>query len=500
VFCYNSRIEIQESRTMKIEHRSQTRTLVSSTASSFNVVVAVLFCACSLALVKIIALVLKAAQAIGRALRLSQIIQRYSITIAVLGLGTAAAAILLRSTQIANTVSVKILIIGAFCLGLVLMTTAGSNEGTRAGRVNLHVNPSRPCETWFVQRMRHRDDAVWVRLLFVVSLMVWPALAMMVRTESFGLVTILMYSAVMSVTSTAIVNFEHADSHYHFFRTHRATSPLARLVFTVIDVYVKYVLSLALARVPNWYEVQHVVIHHAEDNGPNDTQSTLEYDRASFIDFARCAHRFALSGLVSADVIAYLVKNKRRKALRSLLAGLIAFYAFIVALALINWRCAVVILIWRYISGIMSTTGFFQEHGIVDVSRPTNIYTNSLHFIAPDNSHGSRGEDFHIAHHLRPAHHWTNYQCQVGEEMAQYEAQGAVGFIDGAGHVSEYFQLLWKRDFVGLTKYFVRFGSQMSEVEMAELLRARTRPLSCNRNTCLAWDLLLGRCAGYLLP
>jgi hypothetical protein len=483
------------------EPRGQKRTLVSSTASVLNTAVAVLFCACSLLLSKIIALVINAAQAMVRALRLSQLIQRHSIIVALLGLAIAAAAILLGPAPVANTARVNILICSTFFLGLALTTTAASNEGTRSARVALHIDPSRPWETWFVTRMRYRDDAVWARLLFFVSLMVWPTLAMMAWSASFSLLTVLMYSAVISFTSTAIVNFEHADSHYHFFRTHRATSPLDRLIFMVIDVYVRYVLSLALARVPNWYEVQHVVIHHAEDNGPNDTQSTLEYDRASFVDFARCAHRFAVSGLVSADVIAYLVRNGRRRALRSLLAGLVAFYGFIVALALINWRCAVAILICRYISGIMSTTGFFQEHGMVDVSRPNNIYTNSLHFIAPDNLHGSRGEDFHIAHHLRSAHHWTNYQSEVGDEIAQYEAEGAVGFIDGADHVSEYYRLLWRRDFVGLAKYFVPLGGrQMSAVEMAELLRARTRPLSSRRKTWLAWDLLLGRCAGYLLP
>ena len=487
---------------MNVEPRNQARISISATARVLNSVVAVLFCICSLLFAKHITLAINAARAIVSKLRLTHRISRHSIVVALVGLAAAVAAIVLRDSPVANTIRMKILTGFAFCLGLALTTTAAACEGACSARVGLGLDASRPFETLFVTRMRHPDDAVWARLLFFLSLTIWPILALMAQPGSFGLLTVLLYSAIMSVMSPAIVNFEHGDSHYHFFRTDFATPRLDRLMLRSIDLYFTYVLSLALARVPHWYEVQHVVIHHAEDNGPNDTQSTLEYDRASFVDFARCAHRFAVSGLVSDDVIAYLIKNRRRRPLRALVTGLFVFYAFIVALAFINWKCALTLIIYRYISGIMSATGFFQEHGIVDVSRPTNIYTNSLHFIAPDNLHGSRGEDFHIAHHLRPAHHWTDYQSEVGDEIARYEAEGAVGFIDGADHVAAYYRLLWKRDFLGLAQYFVPLGRrQMSTVEMADLLRTRTRPLSCRSDkTRLELDLMLGRCAGCLLP
>ena len=465
-------------------------------------VIAVLFCIGSLLFAKLLALVVSAAQAIVGTLRIADRISRDSIPAALVGLAVAVTGVALSGLAVANTICMNMLIGLAFCLGLALAATAAACEGARSARVGLGIDASRPFETWFVTRMRHPDDAVWARLLFFTSLMIWPVFVLMAWPASFGLLTVLLYSAIMSVMSPAIVNFEHGDSHYHVFRTHCATSRLDRLILRGIDLYVTYLLSLVLARVPHWYEVQHVVIHHAEDNGPNDTQSTLEYDRASFVEFARCAHRFAVSGLVAHDVIAYLIKNRRRKALRSLVFGLFAFYAFVIALAFINWKCAFVLIIYRYVSGILSAMGFFQEHGIVDVSRPDNIYVNSLHFIAPDNLHGSRGEDFHIAHHLRPARHWTEYPSELGGEIERYEAEGAVGFMDGTGHIAAYYRLLWKRDFLGLAQYFVTFGPcKLSAAEMAELLRRRTRPLSCRSDKAeLDVDLMLGCCAGYLLP
>lgn len=486
---------------MIVETRIEARTSLSATTRVLNTVIAVPLCICSLLFAKLIALGIKAAQFIVSSLRIAHWISRHSIVAGLAGLTTAGAGIIFSGFAVPNTIPMHILIGLIFSVGLTLAATAAACEVARSGRVGLEINASRPFETWFVARMRHPDDAVWARLLFFVSLMIWPTFALMARPASFGPLAVLLYSALMSVLSPAIVNFEHCDSHYHVFRTHSAKPRLDHLVLCSIDVYVTYLLSLVLARVPHWYEIQHVVIHHAEDNGPNDTQSTLEYDRASFVEFARCAHRFAVSGLFSDDVIAYLIKNRRRKVLRSLVLGLFAFYAFIIALVFINWKCALVLIVYRYVSGILSATGFFQEHGIVDVSRPINIYTNSLHFIAPDNLHGSRGEDFHIAHHLRPAHHWTEYQSELGREVERYDTEGAVGFMDGPGHIAVYYRLLWKRDFEGLAQYFVTFGpNKKSAIEMAELLRIRTRPLSGrNDKAGLKLDLMLGRCAGYLL-
>ena len=37
-----------------------------------------------------------------------------------------------------------------------------------------------------------------------------------------------------------------------------------------LQFYFDYVLSLLALRPPYYYRVQHVYIHHAEDNGPNE--------------------------------------------------------------------------------------------------------------------------------------------------------------------------------------------------------------------------------------
>ena len=261
-----------------------------------------------------------------------------------------------------------------FVIGLVLLVNGAPHALAAASVVKMSSEEiSDPIEAWFAGRLAHVADAVWPSVLLLMSLLILPAAIAMVIPNAFGAKTVTVYAVALWVTWKPATDFEHADSHYHFFRGHRAERPRERTLFRVLDFCVTYIFTLASARVPHWYEVQHVVIHHAEDNGLDDTQSTLRYDRASFVDFARCANRFAMSGLFSVDVFEYLARKRRAKASRRLMIGMLLFYGMIGALVLVDWRVAVVIFAARYASGVISSMGFFQEHGIIDMSDPENI-------------------------------------------------------------------------------------------------------------------------------
>lgn len=393
---------------------------------------------------------------------------------------------------------------GAFLTGLALIVGCGPHALASASRLKGlgDEGPVDSMERWFSPRMRHPADAVWPSVVTIISLLVLPATAGLAIPGAFGARTVALYGAVVWVTWKSATDFEHADSHYHFFRRYRATGRLEKFVFRSLDIYLTYVFTILLARVPHWYEVQHVVIHHSENNGFADTQSTLKYDRASFIDFAKCANRFAVSGLLSIDVIVYLIKKRRLRALRRLATGICLFYGTLAAVCTFDWQIATTILFVRYVGGIISSMGFFQEHGIVDISDPDNIYRNSLHYIALDNTHGSRGEDFHIEHHLHPGRHWAEYGGNVSDNLTRYAAERAIGFLDGPGRIDMYYRMLWRGDFTSLAPYFIVFGQPgISSEEMAGLLRARTRPLGAAEDiqTSKTMDRWLGRRASYLL-
>lgn len=362
--------------------------------------------------------------------------------------------------------------------------------------------PRTAVEAWIAERMKNPVDGVWVRPVVVFSLLTIPAVAGMSFAEGSSIPAVLLYGVVLALSESRLNAFEHAYCHYHLFEGRHLAKRTERTVFRLLNAYCAYFLPILCARIPKWYAVQHVVVHHAEDNGPEDTQSTLRYDRASFVDLARCANRSALSGLFAVDLIAYLKRKRRKRALQSLLGGMLAFYSVLVAVAIWNWQLAAVVVAFRYAGCLTTAMGFFQEHGLVDIAAPTNVYRNSLHFISPDNSHGSLGDDIHIEHHLHQSRHWSNYAHDAEVHLARYAEEGALGFRDGLGCPKAYYQPLWQRDFLRLAERFTVFGHpEATTEEVAELLWLRTRPLDgAERSAGLErLDVALGRVAGNLL-
>jgi hypothetical protein len=172
-------------------------------------------------------------------------------------------------------------------------------------------------------------------------------------------------------------------------------------------------------------------------------------------------------------------------------------------LAFINWRFVVVFFAAKYVALLLTTLGFFQEHGMVDVTQPQNVYRNSIHYLAPDNAHGSLGDDIHIEHHIHPGRYWGAYVADATNHADRYAAEDALTFLDGPGHLRRYYQLLWRRDFVQLAALFVVFGRPaMSLDERAELLRARTRPWHARHRSIAQerLDTVVGRVLGHVVP
>jgi hypothetical protein len=324
---------------------------------------------------------------------------------------------------------------------------------------------------------RHEVDGAWLEVLVVATCLVTPPLMAVLMIQGLRPESIMLFAATLWTLRGPIVDFEHGDSHYNFLRARPGAPTLGRRCMGALDWYSKYPLALMTGRIPLWYSVQHVAVHHAENNGLEDTQSTAPYDRASFAGFALCAQRFAFSGLFPIDVVLYLVRKRRMKPLGQLCLGWGVYSLWLTVLAAFDPGLVLLWITARYAGLIADAASFFQEHGLVDPDQPDQIVTNSLHYQAVDNDHGNRGDNFHIEHHFRPGLHWTRYRAEMIKRLGVYEALHAVGYCDGPGQLRAYYRFLWRDDFAALAEHFRLFGSADTTTDEAvQLLRKRTAP------------------------
>lgn len=349
---------------------------------------------------------------------------------------------------------------------------------------------------------RNELDSGWSEVVVAAGLLIVPPFLIAMAFREASLPALLIHAAAVWGTRRSLVDFEHGDSHYDFFKPHSSAAPGDRRCLTALRWFAHQPLALMSGRIPHWYAVQHVAVHHAENNGLADTQSTAPYDRASFGGFAACAQRFALSGLIPLDVLLYLTERRRTKAIRRLCTGYGVYLAWLAALFAINPAIALVLVGLRYVSLVADAASFFQEHGLIDPVRPQTVITGALHYISSDRAHGNRGEDAHIEHHLRPGLHWSRYITRYAARLREYEQQKAIGFYDAPGQLKVYFRLLWRRDFIELARHVHVFGGDgMSTDEIACLIEARTAPAGPNpRRPLPHWvECHAGRLAASIL-
>ncbi|WP_349956539.1 fatty acid desaturase [Rhizobium sp. ZPR3] len=352
-------------------------------------------------------------------------------------------------------------------------------------------------EIWFEKRLRQPLDIYFVRLTFCSSLLLIFPFLLIAFPQTVSLATITVYLFVLLRTATMQENIIHYDVHNHFFRWKHLKDGRERNIFQFLNAYVNLVVPLLSCRFPYHYTVEHLVIHHVENNSWDDVQSTLRYDRKSFLDFCEFALSLGMQVTFSFSWYTYLAKRKLKKPQRLIIRGQIIRYSILVILSLFNPVTATLLVIVPILSGIPRAVSIFFWHGLVDTKDPNNIYTNTINI---DEQTGM-GFGWHVEHHLRPGTHWFNQTEKARQDISIYDSNGVITYVPTPELQHLFLQAMWRRRFDLLAERCLPTDSRQ-KAALADLIEGRTYPLvplsqpSWYRN----FDFFLGRIASRALP
>jgi len=269
-----------------------------------------------------------------------------------------------------------------------------------------HIETRWP-ERWLASRLRNPLDAWFIRLVMYESLLTLPGFVAVFVPGWFNPYTVTLYIGGLISVQMFHEILDHTNIHNNLFAHTHLKNRFDRGVVGFLGFYQEFILNPLCGRIPHGYRVQHVYVHHVENNGQLDNQSTLKLDLTSCFDFARHCFRMSWSSAFPIDVAAYLIERRRHRPLRALLVGHGVYYAALVGLAFLCWPAALGIFVMRYIDTIGSVFLAFLWHGFIDEADPKNLFRNTLNIHNTEDEHGFFGTNFHLEHHLKPSRHWS---------------------------------------------------------------------------------------------
>ncbi len=273
----------------------------------------------------------------------------------------------------------------------------------------------RACVRW----LRDPRDLAFVRLAARASALLVPCAAAMFLLPSWIAVLLaLPYLWLLyAVFGGPVMLMVHALEH--------------RAAFTGrgrwLQAWTCHVLPLMYGLSPFAYRPHHLVMHHAEENRPDDLSSTLRYRRDSPADFLRYWLRFLALG--NFELARYLRGRGRGRDLARFVAGELAHFALMAAaLALAPAPAAIVLVLPYALTRFFLMAGNWAQHAFVDLDALDDGVRNSTILVNASHNHRCFNDGYHALHHRRPGLHWAEMSASFRDDWKYYATRGVIVF------------------------------------------------------------------------
>ena len=207
--------------------------------------------------------------------------------------------------------------------------------------------------------------------------------------------------------------------------------------------YITWLVCPLFGHTPESYFSHHIGMHHMENNMPEDSSSTMGYQRDSLRSFLMYYINFLLLGF--RNTVLYLYYRGRKKMYVRLTWGELCFYALCIGLCFVNLKAALLVFIIPFFfARLVMMLGNWAQHAFVDPHDPDNVYTNSIMCINTPYNKTCWNDGYHIIHHLRPGLHYTDMPEAFIRQKDDFAENRALVF-EGIHYLHVFVYLLTKR-------------------------------------------------------
>ncbi len=207
--------------------------------------------------------------------------------------------------------------------------------------------------------------------------------------------------------------------------------------------YIYWFICPLFGHLGEGYYSHHIGMHHVVGNMPEDTSSTMRYQRDSFIDFLKYWLRFMVAG--PATTALYFIKRKMPRFYVPLSWSEILFYVFAIAMCFVNLKATLLVFIVPFVfARFVMMLGNWTQHAFVDPVHPDDEFANSVICINTPYNHKCWNDGYHAFHHFRQAAHYTEYPAMFMAMQKDMKASKAIVF-NGIHYLHVFFWLMTKR-------------------------------------------------------
>ena len=260
--------------------------------------------------------------------------------------------------------------------------------------------------------------------------------------------------------------------------------PLFKKRYRLLNHYIPWVLGPFYGETPETYFGHHVVMHHVENNLPDDLSCTMNYRRDSIKSFAIYFFLFFIFGIT--DLSYYFKRKEKWNFLRKIMLGEIGFFAMCILLWQINPAATLTVFVIPLVAarfGMMS--GNWAQHAFVDASDPANNFKNAITCINCRYNWRCFNDGYHIGHHLRPTLHWTQMPLEFERNIEKYRDNESVVF-EGIDYLQIWFLLVTKNH-RKLASHFVDLREKVrTQEEVVMFLKQRLAAIPIRRTSLTA--------------